>query len=182
MDKHCVSISWAPLSNQKRTKCWYPHDNKDEFQMRYTECKKTVSKATRCTAPFMWNPGKGKTIGPVGTSMSRGAGMGRLWLQGGTGRFGGMIEPPHLDYGGGCMTVYMCQNSQNLTPKRVKSAICKLYLKKEGKEDKWDIWPSVRTIRNVPNDCLWGAQFDFWFFMMYLYYPLTLTYIWKYIF
>lgn len=182
MDKHCASISWAPLSNQKRTKCWYPHNNMDEFQMHYTECKKTISKATRCTVPFIWNPRKGKTIGPVGASTSRGTGLDRLWLQGGTGRFGGMIEPPHLDNGGGCMTVYMCQTSQYLTPKRVKSAVCKLYLKMAGKKDKWDIWPSVRTTRNVPNDCLWGAQFDFYCLWCTCTTLLTLTYIWKYIF
>lgn len=117
---------------QKKMKCFHSHDNVDEFQMHYTEGKKPVSKATHCLIPFIYIPSwKRQNYRRNGQTHqgSPGAGTREALTQRGTGKCGGMMDPPHLDSGGGYMTVCVSQNSQNFTPKRVNAAVCKLHLK-----------------------------------------------------
>lgn len=65
---------------KKKNECSHPHDNRDEFQMHYTEGKKPVSKATQYMIPFTYHHGKGKTIGAVDSCIEghQGLELGRL--------------------------------------------------------------------------------------------------------
>lgn len=82
------------------------------------------------------HPWKGKTIGTEIKSVlviEEGN-----WLQRGIKEL--LENALYYDYGGGYMTVYVCQNSSNYTLKNDEFSVSKLYLNKSGFKFKRDIY------------------------------------------
>lgn len=113
--------------------------------------------------PFTWYLGKAKTVRAVDTSLGWNWG-GAVKGSRGSGRGVGAGDDgtiPYLDKGGGYVNVRISQNSQNFTPKEGRFCCTEIIIFKwewwEGREtDKWDIRPSERDTRNVPQN--WGRE------------------------